>query len=189
MVLVLAACVATKEELKTTSQGLEGKIEQLRTIQRQVEAQQAELRSLIRELREEVLSGTQDRAERDRRDIEGRLENQSAQMSAWLAEQSTRLQTIEDEGRAMSRQVRAVEESLAQVTETVKTVGTALSNQTEQHAVALTKLEQSTKQADGRIRALSAKVTQLQGTLSEFSRVLHTLAEQSTRPKPTPKKP
>src|SRR5437867_13331590 len=54
-----------------------------RTTQRQVEGQDAELKTQIRQLEEKVMATTNGRRALDRRDLAGRLVSQSAQGSAW----------------------------------------------------------------------------------------------------------
>ena len=90
------------------------------------------------------------------------------------------LKKFEADSQTVTARLTALDKGVAQVTETVKSVGAKLATQTEEHAATLAKLEETTKQADLQLRTLSPRAAQLQGSLSEFSKVLHALTEKTT---------
>ncbi len=237
MAALVAACVATTEDVKTASRqslekteevraSLQGKIEEINRIQSQAKEQQAKLEELLKQSQHELRTAQQRNAELEtrvqeikgqdlsvvqglletiRRDLDGLqsgLDDQRAQVFALnqkltgrLDDQAARLQegfvtlgkkaderleSVDRRLEAGEKRVETTSRNLMQVTETVKVIGTKLSTQVEQQALALAKLEEATKQTDGQARDLSAKVTQFQAALSEFSKVLHSLNDRTT---------
>jgi len=191
------------EKTEAVRSTLDSKIEQLNKIQRDAEQQQtklqrlleqtknelsiaqrrnAELEGRVQEIKGQDLSAFQGQLETIRRDLDGMqsgLDDQKAQaftlnqkLSRKLDEQTVRLSALEKRDEATGK-------SLAQVTEAVKGIGTKLSDQVDRQAISLSKLEETTKQTDIQVKTLSAQVAQFQEALTEFSKVLHSLADRS----------
>lgn len=191
------------EKTEAVRSTLDSKIEQLNKIQRDAEQQQAKLQRLLEQTKTELsiaqrrnaeleakvheikgqdLSAFQGHLETIRRDLDGMqsgLDDQRAQaftlnqkLSRKLEEQTVRLSGLEKRDEANGK-------SLAQVTETVKGIGTKLSDQVDRQATSLSKLEETTKQTDMQVKTLSAQVAQFQEALTEFSKVLHGLADRA----------
>jgi tol-pal system protein YbgF len=161
----------------------------------------ASLNSDMRASLEGELSKIQGRLEQDRRDIKdlhGRLDDQSVQVSGLidtavqklsgkLDAQSVRLEkALADAGKTMDERLQAevhrldaTSSRLTQVDGALKEISVKLSQQVDQHAGVLAKLDEGVKQADLQIRTLSVQAGQFQGTLTEFSRALHALKDKS----------
>jgi tol-pal system protein YbgF len=209
VILAMGAC-ATPQDVRTASKDLtdrteavrsdlEGKQAELRRELKETRELAAELQSRLREVKDQDLSGVQGRLERQEkeiRDLQGRLENQSVQMSGLVGTVDQKLlgkfddqagrvveihgqvRKIEADGQATSSRLAEVEKNLARVADTMKEVAAKLSTQTQQHSA---KLDETSKQMDHQVRTLSAQVNQFQGTLAEFSKVLHAMADKSTQ--------
>jgi len=184
--VVLSAC-ATEGQLRTTSKDLEIKTEAVRSdleskqadLKRELkETRQlaAELQSHLREIKDQDLSGLQGRLEQDRQDLkrlQGRLEDQAAQVSALL---DTAVQKL---SRQLESTTGRTNERAAEIERTLKVISAKLSAQVDKHEESLSKLDTAAKQMDLQIKTLSAQVTQFQGGLTEFSKVLHALTDKS----------
>lgn len=205
LLLALSAC-ATPQDVKIASDrtesvrsDLESKQAELRREQKETRELAAELQSRLREVKDQDLSGVQGRLERQEkeiRDLQRSLENQSAQMSGLVGSVDQKLvgkfddqagrvkdihgevKKIEAEGQATAVRLAEVEKNLSRITDTMKEVGGKLSTQTQHNSV---KLDETSKQMDQQVRTLSAQVNQFQGTLAEFSKVLHAMADKSTQ--------
>lgn len=203
MAALLTACATTQDVETASRQSLEkteevraslgNKIEQVNKLQRQAEEQQAvlekllkdtqgqlstaqqrnaELETRVQEIKGQDLSGLQGQLETIRRDLDG--------LQSGLDDQKAQGFSLAARLGGADKRVAETDKTVGQMAETVKVIGTKLSAQVEQQAQSLGKLEESAKQADGQTRDLSAKVTQFQTALAEFSKVLHSLNNRAT---------
>ncbi len=126
-----------------------------RTTQRQVEGQGAELKTQIRQLEEKVMSTMNGRMERDRRDLEGRLESQSAQVSAWIETEDKKLN-----GR--------FDEKVGRTQEALNTFGKRMDERFDAQDRAVKKIE-----ADG--RATSARNADIDKALAQVTETVRSV--------------
>ena len=203
MAALVSAC-ATTEDLKTSSRqsfekteevraSLQSKIEQINSIQLQAEEQQAALAKLLKQAQGELSTAQQRGAELETRvqeikgqdlsTLQGQLETIRRDLDglqSGLDDQKAQGFSLATRLGGVDKRVAETDKTVGQTTETIKMIGTKLSAQVEQQAQSLGKLEESAKQADGQTRDLSAKVTQFQTALAEFSKVLHSLNDRAT---------
>ena len=199
MGMSLAAC-ATSTELKTATQDLagrteevrstlDGKIEQLNKIQREAEQQQANLQRLLEQTQSELNTAQQRNAEletkvqeikgQDLFAFQGQLEavrRDLDSLQSGLDDQKAQVYAL---NQKVTGRFEATDKSLAQVTDTIKGIGTKLSGQADQQAVSLSKLEETTKQTDTQTKALSAQVAQFQEELVKFVKILNGLNDRA----------
>jgi tol-pal system protein YbgF len=203
-IAALVSACATTQEVETASRqsfekteevraSLQSKIEQINSMQRQAEEQQATLAKLLKQAQGELSAAQQRGAELEARvqEIKGQdLSTLQGQLET-IRRDLDGLQSGFDDQKAQGfslaarlggadKRVAETDKTVGQVTETVKVIGTKLSAQVEQQAQSLVKLEESAKQADGQARDLSARVSQLQTALAGFNKVLYSLNARST---------